>query len=101
MESRNELIAHGTTIELNFYEGKEYFPHTPTLGCLCTVEIWSPKDGKLICSDQAALINAVEKLNDQSGYFVVVEIDDKNAPVTLNDVLPEILKAEDFLLNNH
>ena len=86
---------------MNFYEGKKYYPHTPTLGCLCTVEIWSPKDGKLIYSDQAALINEFEKLKDQHGYFVVVEIDDKNAPVTLNDVLPEILKAEDFLLNNH
>jgi hypothetical protein len=101
MASRKELIKHGTTIDLDFFAGKPYYPHTPTLGCLCEVEAWSPKDGKLIYSDQAALINEFEKFNHQFDYFVVVEIDDKNAPITLNDVLPEILKAEDFLLNKH
>lgn len=50
-------------------------------------------------SDQAIFIDALEKLNHLHGYLVVVEIDDKNEAVTLNNVLLQILKAEEFLLN--
>lgn len=91
---RNEIIAHGTTIELDYYTGQPYYPHTPTLGCLCTVEVWNGDDGKRIYSGQSALINALKNLNAFKGYLIVVEIDDKNSPVTLNDILTEVLHAE-------
>ncbi len=95
---RNEIIAHGTTIDLDFYAGQPYYPHTPTLGCLCTVEIWSTEDGKRVYSDQAVLINEMKKLNTINGYLVVVEIDDKSSAVTLNDILPDVLHAEKFFV---
>ncbi|MCC6271552.1 MAG: hypothetical protein IT190_09775, partial [Microbacteriaceae bacterium] len=49
---RTEIIAHGTTVDPNFYKGETYWPHTPTQGCLCTKEIWSGVDGKRTESNQ-------------------------------------------------
>ena len=91
---RNEIIAHGTTIDLDYYVDQPYYPHTPTLGCLCTVEVWNTDDGKRIYSDQSALIEALKNLNAFKGYLIVAEIDDKKLPVTLNDILSDILHAE-------
>lgn len=95
---RNEIIAHGTTIDLDFYAGKPYYPHTPTLGCLCTTEIWDEVDGKRIYSGQAELIQEMNKHGINKGFFVVVEIDDKESPVTLSDVLLDILHAEKYFV---
>lgn len=82
---RSEIIAHGTTIDPNYYSGKPYYPLTPTQGCLCTKEIW---DGKRLESDQQKLVNGLLKAGGANGYCVVLEIDDKQAPVTIKDVLP-------------
>ncbi len=84
LAGRSEIIAHGTTIDPHYYAGKPYYPLTPTEGCLCTKEIWN---GKRISSDQQKLVNGLLKAGGANGYCVVIEIDDKNAPVTLNDVL--------------
>ena len=88
---RTEIISHGTTVNPEFYKGKSYYPHTPTQGCLCTKEIW---DGKRLESNQVKLINALLKAGGAQGYCVVIELDDKTAPVTLDDILPYLLKAE-------
>lgn len=85
LAGRSEIIAHGTTIDPNFYSGKPYYPLTPTQGCLCTKEIW---DGKRLESDQQKLVNGLLKAGDANGYCVVIEIDDKHAPVTIKDLLP-------------
>ncbi|HEY5367969.1 MAG TPA: hypothetical protein VIJ75_03175 [Hanamia sp.] len=86
---RTEIIAHGTTIDPNYYLGKTYYPLTPTQGCLCTKEIW---DGKRMESDQQKLINGLLKAGGANGYCVVIEIDDKHAPVAINDLLPYLPK---------
>lgn len=91
MAGRTEIISHGTTIDPDYYKGKPYYPHTPTQGCLCTKEIW---DGKRLESDQKELINALLKAGGAEGYCVVVELDDKKAPVSINEILPFLLKAE-------
>ena len=85
LAGRSEIIAHGTTIDPNFYSGKPYYPLTPTQGCLCTKEIW---DGKRLESDQQKLVNGLLKAGGANGYCVVIEIDDKHAPVTIKDLLP-------------
>jgi len=85
LAGRSEIIAHGTTIDPSYYVGKPYYPLTPTEGCLCTKEIWN---GKRISSDQVKLVNGLLKAGGANGYCVVIEIDDKNLPVTLNDILP-------------
>ena len=82
---RTEIIAHGTTIDPNYYAGKPYYPLTPTEGCLCTKEIWN---GKRIESDQEKLVNGLLQAGGANGYCVVIEIDDKNEPVMLKDLMP-------------
>ena len=49
---RSEIIAHGTAINPEYYKGKQYYPYTPTQGCLSTKELWSSVNGKLIYNDQ-------------------------------------------------
>lgn len=85
LAGRSEIIAHGTTIDPQFYSGKPYYPLTPTEGCLCTKEIWN---GARIESDQQKLVNALLKAGGANGYCVVIEMDDKHAPVTISDLMP-------------
>ncbi|MFN3871919.1 MAG: hypothetical protein ACK4R9_02845 [Ignavibacterium sp.] len=91
---RNEIIAHGTTIDPNFYKNKSYFPFTPSMGCLTTREIWSEETGKLIESDQIKLMNVLSKFNELKGYLIVVNIDDKKSPVELSELKDMILLSE-------
>ncbi len=91
---RNEIIAHGTTIDPDFYNGEIFYPFTPSLGCLTTKEIWSDETGKPKESDQIKLMNKLKSLSTYDGYFVVVNIDDKNSSVELSEVKEILLKAE-------
>lgn len=83
LAGRNEIIAHGTTIDPEYYKGKPYYPMTPTEGCLCTKEFW---DGKLIYSDQQKLVNALLAAGGAYGYVVVFELDDEQAPVRMSNI---------------
>jgi hypothetical protein len=94
LAGRNEIIAHGTTINPEFYKNQPYYPHTPTEGCLCTKEIWSTVDGRRIESDQQKLINAVKKAGGPEGYLIVIELEDVQKPVTLKDVLPYLKQVK-------
>jgi hypothetical protein len=85
---RSEIIAHGTTVNPDYYKTQPYFPISPTQGCLCTKEIWSTIDGKRIESDQQKLVDAVKKAGGANGYCIVIEIDDQQKPVSLKDILP-------------
>lgn len=84
---RTEIIAHGTTVDPNYYKGTSYFPFTPTLGCLCTKEIWDETTGRRKISDQQKLINAIEKAGGADGYYIVIELNDEDRPVTIKDIL--------------
>ena len=94
LAGRSEIIAHGTTVDLNYYKGQTYWPHTPTQGCLCTKEIWSGIDGKRTVSDQQKLVDAVKKAGGANGYLIVIEIDDQQKPVTINEILPYLKQAQ-------
>lgn len=91
LAGRTEIISHGTTINPEYYKGQPYYPLTPSQGCLCTKEIW---DGKRIESDQKKLINALLLAGGANGYCVVIELDDNKSPVTLDEIIPHLLKAE-------
>ncbi len=87
---RTEIIAHGTTVDPNYYKGQPYYPHTPTQGCLSTIELWSAADGKRTTSNQQKLVDAVKKAGGANGYCFVIEINDLQKPVTLKDILPHL-----------
>jgi hypothetical protein len=91
LAGRSEIIAHGTAINPEYFKGKLYYPHTPSLGCLSTKEIWN---GKRLESNQKKLINGLLKAGGADGYCVVIELDDKKAAVTIEELLPHLLKAE-------
>jgi hypothetical protein len=84
---RTEIIAHGSTVDPAYYKGQSYYPLTPTLGCLCTMELWSGTDGKRMFSDQQRLVDALARAGGANGYYLVVEIDDAQRPVELKDVV--------------
>ncbi len=86
MIGRNEIIAHGTAIDINWYKNKSYYPFTPTAGCLATKEIWDSKTGQLQISSQKELTDAVEKAGGPDGYVIVLDINDEQKPVTIEEV---------------
>ncbi len=92
---RSGIYAHGTTVDTEFYRDYSYYPNTPTRGCLSAKEIWSRKSGKLLFSDQMLLVNVVKSLEPSKGYLIVVELDDREMPVSLDDVLMDILEVEE------
>jgi hypothetical protein len=88
MAGRTEIIAHGTTVDPNYYKGTTYYPLTPTLGCLCTKEIWDEETGKRKQSDQQKLVAALHKAGGADGYYIVIEMDDQQKPVMIEELLP-------------
>jgi hypothetical protein len=91
---RNEIIAHGTTIDPEFYNNKSYYPFTPSLGCLTTKELWSYETGKIIESDQIKLMNALSSFESLDGFYIVVNIDNKESPIELEELKEILLNAE-------
>jgi hypothetical protein len=72
---RSEIIAHGTTIDPAFYASQKYFPNTPSLGCLCSPEIWND-NGERISSVQQEWINEIKRINKLPVYLIVAEVQD-------------------------
>lgn len=86
---RGEIICHGTTIDPEFYADAGYYPQTPSLGCLCALELWSPETGQAIRSDQLSLVEAWKRAAPSgNGFLLVLELDDEARPVELRDVIP-------------
>lgn len=90
---RTEIIIHGTTVNPEYYLHQPYYPLTPTQGCLTSKEIWNGKTGQRSESDQQKLINTMIKAGGAEGYCIVIDIDDKEKPVMLADILPFLNKA--------
>jgi hypothetical protein len=92
MAGRTEIIAHGATVNPGYYANQSYYPLIPTQGCLSAKEIWSTVDGKRIESDQQKLVNAVKTAGGADGYYLVIEIDDRQRPVGIDELLPFLNK---------
>ncbi len=91
---RDEILAHGNTVNSAYYRGENFFPSAPSAGCLVAMEYWSKDDGTLVHSDQLALVKAFVSGGSDVGYLVVVEIDDQPRPVVLADVIEAVVAAE-------
>jgi len=72
---RTEIIAHGTTIDPNFYASATYYPNTPSLGCLCSPEWWN-ENGMRIKSVQHEWMQAYLSLSTKPRYLIVAEVND-------------------------
>lgn len=70
---RTEIIAHGTTIPDYYYSAYPFYPNTPSLGCLCSPEIWN-QDGILTHSVQQQWMNIVAALPQLPAFLWVVEV---------------------------
>lgn len=83
---RTEIIAHGTTIDPEYFKGKPFYPLTPTMGCLCAKELWNPTTGHLLVSEQNNLVNAFLSTPGRKGWLVVLNLDDQHRPVSREEV---------------
>jgi hypothetical protein len=97
---RSEIIAHGTTIDPEWFAGKSYYPISPTLGCLCGREIWDGKTGKIAYSDQLELVNTFIETSGTKGYLMVIDLDDKEAPVSKEEIEAFIVRFEKSLVGS-
>src|SRR5580693_1471975 len=68
---RTEIIAHGTTIDPEFFKDKPFYPLTPTEGCLCAKELWNVTSGRLLVSEQFNLISAFQATPGYRGLLFV------------------------------
>jgi hypothetical protein len=71
---RSEIIAHGSTINPEYYQDLPCYPMTPSLGCLTAYEAWSAEDGSLIVSEQQQLVDQMRKLRITKGLVVVIPL---------------------------
>lgn len=94
LAGRDEMWLHGNTVNPAYYRNETHFPYAPSAGCMVAMEYWSKDDGTLVHSDQMALIKALASTGKMEGYLIVVEIDDRNAPVQMADVIADIIAAE-------
>jgi hypothetical protein len=91
---RTEIIAHGTTIDPEYFKDKPFYPLTPTMGCLCARELWNPTSGHPLVSEQLNLVNAWLSKPGKKGYLYVINVDDRHAPVSRTEVEAWITKWE-------
>jgi hypothetical protein len=91
---RGEIIAHGSTIDPEWFAGETYYPLSPTLGCLSGLELWNKKTGKIDRSDQLELVNTFLATPDKKGYLLVINLNDKKAPVTREEIEKIVNKFE-------
>lgn len=84
---RNEIIAHGTATDINYYKNEIYFPYTPTLGCLCMREEWSEESGELLYSDQEKFMKLIFDNSITQGFLIVAEIDQAISPAEIKKLL--------------
>jgi hypothetical protein len=83
---RNAIIAHGTTIDPEYFKDKPFYPLTPTNGCLCAKELWNISNGRLLMSEQFSLVSAYMATPGSKGLLYVIDVDNKEKPVSREEV---------------
>src|SRR5262249_2771248 len=83
---RNAIIAHGTTIDPEYFKDQPYYPLTPTNGCLCAKELWNISNGRLLVSEQFNLVSAYNATPGSKGYLYVIDVDNQQKAITREEV---------------
>src|SRR5690606_35864764 len=94
---RTEIIAHGTTIDPKYFAGKPFYPISPTRDCLCATDTWNPSTGRLVESEQFRLVEKFLRTKGNKGYLMVININDKPAPVSVQEIETLINRYEALL----
>jgi len=91
---RSEIIAHGSTIDPEWFKDETYYPLSPTLGCLSGLELWNKQTGRIDRSDQLDLVNCFIETKGTKGYLMVINLDDKKMPVSREEVETLVTRFE-------
>jgi hypothetical protein len=83
---RTEIIAHGTTIDPDYYKDKPFYPLTPTMGCLCAREDWNIFNGTLLQSEQFNLSKAFLATPGVTGYLIVINLDNQEKIIEREEI---------------
>lgn len=83
---RTEIIAHGTTMDPEYFAGRPWYPLTPTMGCLCAKELWNVTTGHPLVSEQNNLVNAFLGTPGRQGLLMVINLDDRRKAVSREEV---------------
>jgi hypothetical protein len=94
MIGRSAIIAHGTTIDPEYFKDKPWYPLTPTMGCLCAKELWNTTNGHLLVSEQFNLVSSFSATPGYKGYLYVIDVDDQQKPVSRAEVDGWVRKYE-------
>jgi hypothetical protein len=94
---RRYIIIHGSTLDPEFFKDKDFYPLTPTDGCLVTSERWDSVSGKLQESTQLNLVNTFLRTPGTMGLLVVVNIDNQQKDVSAEEIQMLIKKYEEGL----
>lgn len=98
---RRLIIMHGSADDLSYLKHLPYYPMTPSLGCLTTLELWDEQSGALLESDQLRLMNAFYNSGKLNGFLVVIEIDDKQKPIEIGELKNLLISAEKILKSKY
>jgi hypothetical protein len=91
---RDDMLLHGNAVNPDYYRNEPYYPYAPAAGCMVAMEYWSKEDGTLVHSDQLGLVKAFVSGGKRDGYVFVIELDDRDLPVVLADVIQDVMAAE-------
>jgi hypothetical protein len=91
---RTEIIAHGTTIDPEYFKDKPFYPLTPTEGCLCAKELWNVTSGHLLMSEQFNLVSAFQSTAGNKGLLYVINVDDQQKTLSRQEVESWVKKFE-------
>jgi len=91
---RTEIIAHGTTMDPEYFAGRPWYPLTPTMGCLCAKELWNVTTGHPLVSEQNNLVNAFLATPGRQGLLMVINLDDRRKAVSREEVEALVRGAE-------
>lgn len=91
---RTEIIAHGTTIDPEYFSDQPFYPISPTLGCLCSEELWNANNGKLALSEQLKLVNTFLRSPGDKGYLFVINLDNQQRAVSETELEKIVARYE-------
>jgi hypothetical protein len=91
---RTAIIAHGTTIDPEYFKDKPFYPLTPSQGCLCAKELWNVTSGRLLMSEQFNLVSAFQSTTGNKGYLYVINLDNQQRAVSKAEIEAWVKKFE-------